>query len=257
MNLDHVRKKIANIRKKIISLSYTTKSAHLGSSLSCVEILTACMLIKKNYNNSITEIILSKGHGAMAYYSVLSEFGEMSTKYLKNYMRPNSDLWGHVTRSNNKLFKFSFGSLGYGAGISCGLSLGYQSIKKKHNIYCIISDGEINEGSTWESLMFISHHQLNNIKIIIDKNSIQSLDRTENVINMKKLNNILFNLNFNVHEINGHNIISLLKLLKNKSKKPAVIVCNTIKGKGIRDIENKISSHYYPATLEQFKNYEK
>ena len=239
MKANYIDKKIKNIRKKIASLSYSARSAHLGSSLSCVEILTACMLIKKNNKNSISEIILSKGHAAMAYYSVLNEFGEISDKSLKNYMKPNSNLWGHVTKSDNKFFKFSFGSLGYGLGISCGLTLGYESIKKKHNIYCVISDGEINEGSTWEALMFISHHQLNNIKILIDKNSIQSLERTEDVINLKKLDKIFSNFDFNVNKINGHNIKSLIKLLKKKTKKPTIIICNTIKGKGIKEIEDK------------------
>ena len=131
MKIDSINKKIKNIRKKIVELSYSAKSAHLGSSLSCVEILTACMLLKKDKKKSLREIILSKGHAAMAYYSVLSEFGEIGDKVLKNYMKPNSDLWGHVTKSNNKFFKFSFGSLGYGLGISSGLSLGYKSIKKK------------------------------------------------------------------------------------------------------------------------------
>lgn len=253
MKVNYIDKKIKNIRKKIASLSYSARSAHLGSSLSCVEILTACMLIKKENKNSISEIILSKGHAAMAYYSVLNEFGEISDKSLKNYMKPNSNLWGHVTKSDNQFFKFSFGSLGYGLGISCGLTLGYESIKKKHNIYCVISDGEINEGSTWEALMFISHHQLNNIKIIIDKNSIQSLERTENVINLKKLDKIFYNFDFDVSKINGHDIKSLIKLLKKKTKKPSIIICNTIKGKGIKEIEDKITSHYYPATFEQFK----
>ena len=113
--------------------------------------------------------------------------------------------------------------------------------------------GEINEGSTWEALMFISHHQLNNIKILIDKNSIQSLERTEDVINLKKLDKIFSNFDFNVNKINGHNIKSLIKLLKKKTKKPTIIICNTIKGKGIKEIEDKITSHYYPATSEQFK----
>jgi transketolase len=253
MKVNYIDKKIKNIRKKIASLSYAARSAHLGSSLSCVEILTACMLIKKENKKSITEIILSKGHAAMAYYSVLNEFGEISDKSLKNYMKPNSNLWGHVTKSDNQFFKFSFGSLGYGLGISCGLTLGYESIKKKHNIYCIISDGEINEGSTWEALMFISHHQLNNIKILIDKNSIQSLERTEDVINLKKLDKIFSNFDFDVSKINGHDIKSLIKLLKKKTKKPSIIICNTIKGKGIKEIEDKITSHYYPATYEQFK----
>ena len=253
MKINYINKKIANIRKKIVELSYSAKSAHLGSSLSCIEILTACMLLKKKNKKSLSEIILSKGHAAMAYYSVLNEFGEINVKLLKRYMKPNSDLWGHVTKSNNKFFKFSFGSLGYGLGISAGLSLGYKSVKKKHNIYCIISDGEINEGSTWEALMFISHHQLNNVKIIIDKNSIQSLERTSKVININKLNEILKNFNFHVREVNGHKINLLLKLLKKKTSKPMVLICNTIKGKGIKEIENKISSHYYPATLTQLE----
>ena len=253
MKIDSINKKIKNIRKKIVELSYSAKSAHLGSSLSCVEILTACMLVKKDKKKSLSEIILSKGHAAMAYYSVLSEFGEISGKVLKNYMKPNSNLWGHVTKSNNKFFKFSFGSLGYGLGISSGLSLGYKSIKKKHDIYCVISDGEINEGPTWEALMFISHHQLNNIKIIIDKNSIQSLERTKNVINIKKLNKILKNFNYDVSEVNGHKTHLIFKLLKKKKKKPMILICNTIKGKGIKEIENKISSHYHPATLIQLE----
>ena len=257
MKISYINNIIRNIRKKIVLLSYSAKSAHLGSSLSCVEILTACMLIKNKNKNLISEIILSKGHAAMAYYSVLNEFGEISDKSLKNYMKPNSNLWGHVTKSDNKFFKFSFGSLGYGLGISCGLSLGYQSIKKKHNIYCVISDGELNEGSTWEALMFISHHKLNNIKILIDKNSIQSLERTEDVIDLKKIDKIFSNFDFDVSNINGHEVKSLIKLLKKKTKKPKLIICNTIKGKGIKEIEDKISSHYYPATFEQYKNYEK
>ena len=102
--------------------------------------------------------------------------------------------------------------------------------------------------------MFISHHQLHNIKIIIDKNSIQSLGRTEDVIDLKKLDKIFSNLDFHVSKINGHDIKSLIKLLKKKTKKPSIIICNTIKGKGIKAIENKITSHYYPATAEQYKN---
>ena len=129
-------------------------------------------------------------------------------------MKPKSNLWGHITKSNNEFFKFSFGSLGYGLGISCGLSLGYVSVNKKHNVYCILSDGEINEGSTWEALMFISHHQLKHIKIIIDKNSIQSLDMTKDVINLKKLDKVFSNLNYEVVTLDGHNINAILKALK-------------------------------------------
>ena len=89
---------------------------------------------------------------------------------------------------------------------------------------------------------------------MIDKNSIQSLERTKDVINIKKLNKILSNFNFDVSEIDGHNIKALIKLIKKKTKKPSIVICNTIKGKGIKEIENKITSHYYPATSKQFEN---
>jgi len=234
------------IRKKIIELSFFSNSAHLGSSLSCVEILVSIFSSFKK--NCINEVIFSKGHASMAYYSTLEYFRLIKPFSVNKYLKSGTDKWAHISKNNNNNFlKFSFGSLGYGVGISCGLSLGYLFNNKNHKIFCIISDGELNEGSIWESLMFISHHNLKNIVILVDNNNIQSFGRTANVIDLSSLKKKFQSFNFQVTEVNGHSIAQIKKNLNFKEKRPRIIICNTIKGKGIERIENTISSHYNPA----------
>jgi len=251
-----INKKIYEIRRNIIKLSFKSNSAHLGSSLSVVEIIFACLYFKIK-NKITTEIIFSKGHAAMAYYASLYQFKLIRKKLLDDYLKENSTLWAHISKKNNQYFKFSFGSLGYGLGISAGISLGYKTKGKKSKIFCILSDGELNEGSIWESLMFISHHNLKNITILIDSNKIQRFGRTEEVINLKHIKKVFKNLNYHVHTVNGHNFEDIYKTMKKDSSRPKILICNTIKGRGLKSIENTISSHYKPATLEQLKIYEK
>lgn len=244
------KKEIIKLRNKIIEISFATKSAHLGSSLSCVDILFSIFkIIKRTKVNS--EVIFSKGHAAIAYYVILENFNLLSKKLVNNYLRKKTILWSHITHmKQSKYLKFSFGSLGYGIGISAGLSLGYKNLKKKHKIFCIISDGELNEGSTWESLMFISHHKLNNINILIDNNKWQSFGKTKEVINLNPLSDKLKKFGFNVLSINGHSIDQITKSINKKTSKPKIIICNTIKGKGLLRIQNTLESHYIPAKKE-------
>jgi transketolase len=236
-----------NIRNKIIQLSYTTKSAHLGSSLSCVEILVGVLLEQDKKQD---ELIFSKGHAALAYYSALNQFNYLKKSLLSNFLKKGTKLWSHVTKQNNSFFKYSFGALGYGLGISAGIGYLYKIKKKRGRIFCILSDGELNEGSIWESILFISHHKLNNIIILIDKNSWQSFGRTKDVIDLGNLKLKFTNFNFDTFEVNGHSVQNIRKIIKAKTKLPKVIICKTIKGKGIKRIENKLSSHYYPAKKE-------
>ena len=237
---------IKKLRKKIIEISYIKKSAHLGSSLSCLEILFACFL---EYNRKRCEIILSKGHAALGYYVVFEEF----SKKIKasNFISDKSNLWGHITKSSkkNSLLKFGFGSLGYGLGISAGLA--YSNKNKK--VLTIVSDGELNEGSFWESLFFVHHHKLKNLILFIDYNKVQSFGFCKDIIDFKKIKNLFKNYDFFVTQINGHNINEISKKIKLKTKLPKIIICNTIKGKGIRRIENTIASHYKPALLSDIK----
>lgn len=234
------------IRSDIIQLSFKSKSAHLGSCLSLVEILIAVINFSKK-NKS--EIIFSKGHAAMAYYAILKNYGYIKNFSYNNYLRKGSKFWAHITKSKNNFLKFSFGSLGYGLGIAAGLAVGYKNIKKEKKIFCILSDGELNEGSIWESLMFVSHHQLNNIITLIDFNKFQSFGSLKEVINLDSYKKKFESFNLSFQLINGHNIKDIENAIKKKSDKPKIIMCNTVKGKGIPRIENKLLSHYKPAEI--------
>jgi len=240
------------IRKEIIKLSFSTNSPHLGSSLSCVEILVSVFEFIKGKKKAF-EVIFSKGHAAMAYYATLYSYKKIKKENIENYLKPNTKLWSHISRANNNFLKFSFGALGYGLGIAAGMSLGYQIEKKPHIIFCILSDGELNEGSIWESLMFISHHNLKNIVILVDRNKLQSFGSTSDVINLNSYRKKFKSFNFNFFEIDGHNVNSLIKIFKLNSLRPKVVLCNTVKGKGVKRIEGLLSSHYYPAKKEDLE----
>jgi transketolase len=232
------------LRKDIINISIETNSAHIGSNLSCLEILYSIFKVNKKIDN----VIFSKGHAAISYYVTLVHFKLLKKEFIKNFLKKNSTLWSHVS-SNNKLgFKYSFGSLGYGLGISAGLA--YENKKKR--IYCVLSDGELNEGSVWESLLFISHHKLNNLIIFIDNNKLQSFGYTKEILNIN-FRNINKVLNFTILECNGHSTKQIIKNIKYKSQKPKIIICHTIKGKGIKRIENKVASHYHAPNLNDLE----
>jgi len=156
----------------------------------------------------------------------------------------------HVSHKVRNI-EFSTGSLGHGLPYAVGKALGEKIDKTKNRVYVIISDGELNEGTTWESLLFASFHNLNNLFIIIDYNKIQSLDFVKNVMKIEPLKNKIRSFNCNVEKINGHNIKMIEKSLINKSNKPKVIIADTIKGKGVDFMENKIVWHYKSPTKKQ------
>ena len=142
---------------------------------------------------------------------------------------------------------FSTGSLGHGLPFAAGKAY----VNKKDNIYCLISDGEINEGSNWEALMFIGHHKLNNIKIILDYNKIQSLDFVKNVIDLEPLKKKLNSFGFYVSKIDGHNHKLLKSVIGKKTNKPHFVITDTIKGKGVKFMENSVLWHYKPPDNDQ------
>ena len=212
--------------------------------MSCVDII---LILYKNFINKKNIFILSKGHACLAYYCVLEKFGFISSKILKSYGKNNSILMCHVSHKVPGI-EFSTGSLGHGLPYATGRALAEKINKTNNNIYVLISDGELNEGTTWESLLFASFHKLNNLFIIVDNNKLQSLDLTKNVLKLEPLNKKLKSFNCNVANINGHSLDQIYKsLLKKNKSKPNVIIANTIKGKGVSYMENKIEWHYkYP-----------
>jgi transketolase len=236
------------IRKKILKLSNTAKSSHVGSSLSIVDIL---LILYKFFIKKNNTFVLSKGHACLAYYCILQKFGYISNKILNSYGNNNTILLAHVSHKVPGV-EFSTGSLGHGLPYAVGRALAEKINKKNNNIYVLISDGELNEGTTWESLLFASFHKLDNLIVIIDYNKIQSLDFTKNVLKLEPLKEKFKSFNCNIKNINGHDFNQIYKsLLVSKNGKPTVIIANTIKGKGVKYMEGKILWHYKsPSTQE-------
>ena len=236
------------IRKKILKLSNTAKSSHVGSSLSIVDIL---LILYKFFIKKNNTFVLSKGHACLAYYCILQKFGYISNKILNSYGNNNTILLAHVSHKVPGV-EFSTGSLGHGLPYATGRALADKINKKNNKIYVLISDGELNEGTTWESLLFASFHKLDNLIVIIDYNKIQSLDFTKNVLKLEPLKEKFKSFNCNIKNINGHDFNQIYKsLLVSKNGKPTVIIANTIKGKGVKYMEGKILWHYKsPSTQE-------
>ena len=238
-----------NIRKNIVRLSYQAKSSHIGGCLSIVEILSVL------FNNILKgfsprkkffkdTFILSKGHACLALYCMLYEKKILSKKILFSYGENNSLLMSHASHHVPGV-KLSTGSLGHGLPVAIGSALAAKIEKKNRKIYVLISDGELNEGTTWESLMFAAHHKLDNLFVIIDYNKLQSLTFVSSTIKLEPLVKKIRSFGCEVKNVNGHNISKLKRAFAFKTKnKPRVVIANTIKGKGISFMENNIAWHY-------------
>ena len=235
------------IRKKIIYLSHKAKTAHLASSLSCVDLIVAIyeIFLKSRTNKENKNIfILSKGHAAMALYSILNHKGLISNKIFESYNKKGSILEEHPTH-NIPGVKVATGSLGHGLSVGCGIALSFKLKKINNKIYVLMSDGECNEGSVWEAFLFASANKLNNLIIIIDYNKWQATERTNKILNLGNLKKKLDSFGFLSKEINGHDFYQITKNLKLKSqKKPIAIIANTIKGKGVSFMEDDNNWHY-------------
>lgn len=252
--------KSKNIRKKILEITYKAKSSHVGSSLSTVELLTYIFysfLDKKDYNltpNKRNSILLSKGHAAASFYSTLSEFGYISNDELINYSVDGTFMTGHINSYIHGV-DFSTGSLGHAPSVGVGISLASKKDGFNKYNFTIVSDGELNEGSVWEAIMFASHHKLDNFVMVVDCNKIQSFGFTKDVINMEPLEEKFKSFGCDVHRIDGHNFIEIENCFSNldKNNKPKVIIADTIKGKGVSFMENKLEWHYKSTTEEELK----
>ena len=238
------------IRIRILQISNRARSSHVGSCLSIVDIL---VVLYKNFINKKNIFVLSKGHACLAYYCVLQKFGHFSNKTLNSYGKNNTILLSHVSHKVPGV-EFSTGSLGHGLPYAIGRALAEKINITNNKIFVLISDGELNEGTTWESLLFATFHKLDNLIIIIDYNKIQSLDFTKNILKLEPLRKKIQSFGCNVKNINGHNFIQIYKsFFVRKNKKPTVIIANTIKGKGVRFMENSISWHYKYPNLQELK----
>lgn len=242
------------IRINSLLMTSAAKTSHIGSCLSVAEVLAVC-LIKGKSNKS--KLVFSKGHAAAAYYAGLAGINIIPENSLKSFSKNGSNLIGHVSHHVAGI-DFSSGSLGHGLPFAVGLAIS----NKKNIINVILSDGELNEGTTWESLALASHHKLNNLFVIIDLNKIQSFGSTIKVLNFEPLKDKFESFGCIVRLINGHSIKEIVDALEAvNAQKPTVVIAQTIKGKGLIRMEDKLEWHYkslsleeIPAALEELNN---
>ena len=247
-------KKSLELRK--ILLEYTKKkSSFIGSCFSCLEILIYIYYHKYNLTNNAKfrdRFILSKGHAAPALYSILFNKKLISRNNFfsnKTYWHPNKDI---------NFIDFQTGALGHGLPVAAGFSTYYKKNKKNKKIIVIIGDGELNEGSIWETFFISQQWKLKNLVIIIDKNKFQANDRTDKVINLKSQNSILKKLGFEVLECDGHNFNQIDQTFNKISlSKPTVIIANTIRNHGVVSINNKKEFWYLDKNSKDISKFEK
>jgi len=251
-----------NIRKDILDMIFGSRTSHIGSALSCVDILTLLYfkILKINPRKPLAEnrdrFILSKGHAAAALYATLAERGFFDKKLLKSFCANGSKLPGHSSRNCVPGVEVSTGSLGHGLAIGNGMAIAGKKDNKKYQVFVLLSDGECDEGSTWEAILFAGHHKLDNLVAIVDYNKWQAFGRTKNVLNLEPFTKKWKDFGWAVEEVDGHNFQEIYKVLKKipfQKNKPSVLIAHTIKAKGLSFMEDKLESHYRPPTTEEYK----
>ena len=229
--------------------------AHFGGSLSLVEIMVVLYLSVMRVNpaqprwHERDRFILSKGHGAMAYYAALKQVGFVTDEELMTFKSNHTFLYGHPSMNPDKGIEFSSGSLGLGVGTAMGL-------RKRDNhasrVFVLMGDGECDEGSVWESAASAAHFGLSNLVAIIDKNGLQYDGPTKDVLNMDSVAEKWESFGWQARTVDGHNVAELMDAFDNLGGKPTVIVANTVKGKGVPYMENNPAWHHNRLTQVQF-----
>lgn len=247
MNLEQKRN---SVRQRLVRMYKTANAGHVGCSLSCLEMT---VFIRLSLMKPEDHFILSKGHAAALLYSVLAEEGILSGAEIDTFYKNGTHLSAHPPVNKIKGIPFATGSLGHGLSIAAGLGLANKLKKSAKKIYCVTSDGELNEGSTWEAALFIAHHNLTNVTWLIDRNYLQGFGRTEETMKMEPLDQKLASFGFDVAIADGHDFHDLQKVFDSyQSTKPLAIICNTVKGRDM-ELENTVDCHYLPLTENDFQ----
>ena len=223
---------------------------HIGGNLSCLDLL---MVLHHQTMNGNDQFILSKGHAAGALYITLWSLGKLTDEDLKLFHKENTKLSGHPAPHWKKEIIFATGSLGHGFPLASGLSLAKKLKKEPGRVFCLTSDGEWQEGSNWEALIFCLHQKLNNLTLMVDANGLQGFGSTKEVAGMDNLTKKFESFGMSVEEIDGHDLNAIEKALYRDQKGPRAIIAHTIKGKGVSFMENKMEWHYLPLKEDLYR----
>jgi len=247
---------VFSVKKRFLAMYKKAHAGHIGSSLSCAEILVFLQFAWMRMDDTF---ILSKGHAAAALYSLLAEANILSPSQIDSYYEEGTRLPALPPVGAIKEIPFATGSLGHGLSLSAGMALGARLHRHERHFFCLTSDGELNEGSVWEAALFIAHHKLTNVVWLIDRNHIQGIGRTEDVMALEPLDAKLRAFGFHVVAADGHDFASLLAArdactrVQAGKVTPVAIIAETIKGHGIEYMQDTVDSHYLPMDDAQYQ----
>jgi len=269
-NINQLKEKASWVRKETLKIHGLAPATRLASSLSDVEIFTALYygkILRFNPKNPNWEkrdrFIISKAHGAISLYPILADLGFFNKRELNRVCQPGSFLGG-IPDTMIPGFETVNGALGHGLGVACGVALALKKKKSDSKVFVLSGDGELYEGAVWEAVMFASEHKLNNLILIIDNNKISMLDYCKNIIDLTPLQKKFQTFGWRTGTVDGHNLEKLYKSLKKikeeKSNRPKALIANTIKGKGVPQLENDVLCHIRTLKKEEIakllKNYD-
>ncbi len=255
--------KATQFRKEILEMIVNAKGTHIASAFSIVDILVylyekVLNTNPKNPNDGKRDkFVLSKGHGCAALYVVLANHGFFPKKVLQTYTRSGSILGGHPDSTRIPGVETSTGSLGHGFSVAVGFALSNKINNIKSKVYCLIGDGECNEGSIWEAAMVASHHKLDNLILILDDNKLLISGFAKDILDPLSFKDKFEAFGWNVIEIDGHNFSDFDKVFETlplRNNKPTIIIANTIKGKGVDFMENEKEWYSKLPNDEEMKN---
>ena len=250
------------IRVHALRMVHKANASHIGSCLSAADILAVLYGGILRVDSSCPDwherdrFILSKGHGAAVVYAVLSERGFFPKEWLETYCQNEGKLPGHITSHGIPGVEVSTGSLGHGLSLGCGMAVAGKHDGRPYRVFVLLSDGECDEGSTWEAALFAPHQCLDNLIVIVDHNKIQAFGAVKDVLNLEPLADKWRSFGWAVREIDGHNYSQIEDTLINvpfELHRPSCVIAHTVKGKGVSFMENQLIWHYKSPDDEQLR----
>jgi transketolase len=241
---------LLDARKRLLTMHFKSGVGHIGGNLSCID---AICLVFHEYITSTDRFILSKGHSAGALYIALWSLGRLKDSDLEKFHKDDTFLAGHPPASGIEEILFATGSLGHGLSLAAGTAKALDLLDKPGRVFCLTSDGEWQEGSTWEALIFAAHQKLSNLTILVDHNGLQGFGSTTEVASMAPLQNKLAGFDVEICVVNGHELASLRNAIIAPQNRPRIIVMNTTKGKGVSFMENQMQWHYLPLNADHYQ----
>ncbi len=250
------------IRLHVLQMVHAARSSHVGTCMSMADLLAVLYGQVLNVDPAWPDwpdrdrMIMSKGHGCAGLYAALAECGFFPMDWLKSFYDDGARLAGHATHHGIPGVEVSTGSLGHGLSLACGMALVGKREKRPWRVFALLSDGECDEGSTWEAALFAPHHKLDNLVAVVDYNKIQSLGTVKEVLDLEPFSAKWRSFGWSVTEVDGHDIGQLQDVfgkIPDSPGKPTCVIANTVKGKGVSFMEGKLLWHYRSPDEQEFQ----